>query len=96
MSIKVLTKNEIDEQKDYIKKIYPLMNGKKYHIYTMGCQLNENESEKLSGMITEMGYILTENPEEADLVFSDTYQGKENQTLIRSFDKEKMVKLINE
>lgn len=36
------------------------------------------------------------NPEEADLVFSDTYQGKENQTLIRSFDKEKMVKLINE
>ena len=36
------------------------------------------------------------NPEEADLVFSDTYQGHENQTLIRSFDKEKMVKLINE
>ena len=55
-----------------------MMNGKKYHIYTMGCQLNENESEKLAGMITEMGYELTENPEEADLVIFNTCCVREN------------------
>ena len=78
MSIKVLTKNEIDEQKDYIKKVSSLVAGKKYHIYTMGCQLNENESEKLAGMITEMGYDFTEEPEEADLVIFNTCCVREN------------------
>ena len=32
----------------------------KYAILTMGCQLNENDSEKLSGMLTKMGYEVTE------------------------------------
>ena len=36
---------------------------------------------------------LTIIPEEADVVFSDTYEGKENQTVIRSYDIEKLVKL---
>ena len=32
----------------------------KYSILTMGCQLNENDSEKISGMLTKMGYEVTE------------------------------------
>ena len=28
----------------------------KYAILTMGCQLNENDSEKIAGMLEEMGY----------------------------------------
>ncbi len=78
MAVKVLTKNEIDEQKEYIKKVSDLISNKKYHIYTMGCQLNENESEKLAGMITEMGYSFTENAEEADLVVFNTCCVREN------------------
>lgn len=78
MAIKVLTEQEIDEQKQYMKKVANLMAGKKYHIYTMGCQLNENESEKLSGMISEMGYIFTDVPEEADLVIFNTCCVREN------------------
>ena len=43
---------EIKQQKKYIKKIKEENNGKdlKYTIITMGCQLNENDSEKISGM----------------------------------------------
>ena len=29
-------------------------------ILTMGCQLNENDSEKLCGMLEKMGYTKTE------------------------------------
>lgn len=78
MAIKVLTKQEMDNQKEYMIKVKDIMNGKKYHIYTMGCQLNENESEKLEGMISEMGYVFTEKPEEADLVIFNTCCVREN------------------
>ena len=39
---------EIDEQKELMKKIAEENKGqtKKYAIHTMGCQLNENDSEK--------------------------------------------------
>lgn len=78
MAIKVLTEKEMNEQKEYIEKVKKIMNGKKYHIYTMGCQLNENESEKLSGMINNMGYTFSDNPEDADLVIFNTCCVREN------------------
>ncbi len=78
MAIKILTEQEMNEQREYTKKIKELVNGNKYHIYTMGCQLNENESEKLAGMVEEMGYIKTESAEEADLVIFNTCCVREN------------------
>ena len=38
------TKNEIEKQKEYIKKVKEINEEKqlKYNILTMGCQLNEN------------------------------------------------------
>lgn len=51
---------------------------KKYAIMTMGCQLNENDSEKLSGMIENLGYEKTENLEECDLVVFNTCCVREN------------------
>ena len=58
---------EIDEQKEFMKKVAEENNGqnKKYTILTMGCQLNENDSEKISGMAEKMGYTKTEKFEEA-------------------------------
>ena len=29
---------------------------KTYHILTYGCQMNEHDSEKISGMLTSIGY----------------------------------------
>ena len=51
---------------------------KKYNILTMGCQLNENDSEKLAGMLEEMGYSNTEDYKEADLVIFNTCCVREN------------------
>lgn len=50
----------------------------KYNILTMGCQLNENDSEKLSGMLEQMGYKRTKNQKEADLVLFNTCCVREN------------------
>ncbi len=50
----------------------------KYTILTMGCQLNENDSEKLCGMLEQMGYQKTEKQEEADLAVFNTCCVREN------------------
>ena len=62
------TKNEVKLQQEYIEKVKKINQNKnlKYNILTFGCQLNENDSEKLCGMLEEMGYTKTEKPEEAD------------------------------
>ncbi len=74
------TKQEIENQKQFIEKVRKINQGKnlKYAILTMGCQLNENDSEKISGMIEEMGYTKTDNPKEADLNVFNTCCVREN------------------
>ena len=71
---------EIEKQIEYINKIHKLIEGKnkKFAIYTMGCTLNENDSEKISGMATQMGYAKTENLMEADLIIFNTCCIREN------------------
>ena len=74
------TEKEIEEQKKYINKVKEINKGKnlKYTILTMGCQLNENDSEKISGMTEEMGYAKTENQNKADLAIFNTCCVREN------------------
>jgi len=74
------TSKEIEEQKKYIEKVKEINKNKnqKYSILTMGCQLNENDSEKLCGMIEEMGYTKTDNQKEADLALFNTCCVREN------------------
>ena len=74
------TAQEIEKQKQYIEKVKEINQGKelKYFILTMGCQLNENDSEKLCGMMEQMGYIQTEQYQEADLVLFNTCCVREN------------------
>ncbi len=45
---------------------------KKAFVLTFGCQQNEADSELLAGMAREMGYALTDSPEEADLIAVNT------------------------
>ena len=71
---------EIKLQKEYMYKVNALTKNKnlKYTILTMGCQLNENDSEKISGMLEQMGYTLTKNIEEANLAVFNTCCVREN------------------
>ena len=70
----------IEEQKEYIERVKELNKDKTlyYNILTMGCQLNENDSEKLAGMLEEMGYIETSDVENANLYLINTCCVREN------------------
>ena len=70
----------IENQLEYISKVSKLNEGRnlKYSILTMGCQLNENDSEKLCGMIEKMGSTKTEDLQDCDLVVFNTCCVREN------------------
>lgn len=44
----------------------------KYCINTYGCQMNIHDSEKIAGILEEMGYVATANQEDADIVVFNT------------------------
>ena len=48
-----------------------------YHISTFGCQMNFKDSEKLAGILEQMGYVETDT-EDADLVLLNTCTVREN------------------
>lgn len=45
---------------------------------TYGCQQNENDTERIRGMLAECGFGFTDNPEEADVVIYNTCAVREN------------------
>ena len=75
-----MIKKEINNELEYIEKVRKLNEGKnlKYNILTMGCQLNENDSEKICGMAEQMGYTKTDDIMKADLVIYNTCCVREN------------------
>ena len=75
-----MEKTDISNELKYIEKVKQINAGKnaKYYILTMGCQLNENDSEKLCGMVEKMGYTETDDISSADLVIYNTCCVREN------------------
>lgn len=75
-----MQKVDIKEELQYIEKVKEINQNRtlKYYILTMGCQLNENDSEKLSGMLEKMNYQKAEEMKEADLVLFNTCCVREN------------------
>ena len=51
---------------------------KQYFITTYGCQMNLHESEKIAGILSELGYTPTENQENADVIVFNTCCIREN------------------
>lgn len=71
---------EIRLQKDIISNIKnSFIHGTKYALVeTFGCQQNVNDSQKLLGMLIEMGYTITEDREIADIIIFNTCAVREN------------------
>ncbi|MEO6906734.1 MAG: tRNA (N6-isopentenyl adenosine(37)-C2)-methylthiotransferase MiaB [Abditibacteriaceae bacterium] len=44
----------------------------KYHIQTYGCQMNVHDSERMAGMLDDLGYETTDAPETADIILLNT------------------------
>jgi tRNA-2-methylthio-N6-dimethylallyladenosine synthase len=45
---------------------------KKLYIKTYGCQMNVYDSERMADILTPLGYVLTDRPEDADLAILNT------------------------
>lgn len=65
---------ELNKQNEYIAKIRALIKGlsKKAFVFTLGCQQNEADSEKLMGTLKSMGYTITDKENEADVLIVNT------------------------
>ncbi|KXZ39848.1 tRNA-2-methylthio-N6-dimethylallyladenosine synthase [Alkalithermobacter thermoalcaliphilus JW-YL-7 = DSM 7308] len=79
----IISEDEIQKQENLINHIYKLNLGKnlKYTIKTYGCQMNEHDSEKLSGMLAKMGYTETDVLEDSDIIIYNTCAVRENAEL---------------
>ena len=51
---------------------------KKYFVKTYGCQMNEHDSENIKAILEDMGYISTDNMEDANLIILNTCAIREN------------------
>ncbi|NJM86818.1 MAG: tRNA (N6-isopentenyl adenosine(37)-C2)-methylthiotransferase MiaB [Hydrococcus sp. RU_2_2] len=49
-----------------------------YHITTFGCQMNKADSERMAGILEDMGFAYSEDPNEADLVLYNTCTIRDN------------------
>ncbi len=76
----VIDKNEIEAQKAVMELVKNGFSGRspKALVETYGCQQNVNDSQRLKGMLTEMGYSLTEDRDEADLILMNTCAVRDN------------------
>lgn len=76
---------EMEKQRDFMQKIY-LKNSSKADkplafVETYGCAQNESDSEKLKGMLHDMGYDFCDRAEDADLILYNTCAVRENAEL---------------
>ena len=62
--------SELENTKKLISEIYQYT--PRAYVLTFGCQQNEADSEKMSGIARDMGYDITHNPEDADLILVNT------------------------
>jgi tRNA-2-methylthio-N6-dimethylallyladenosine synthase len=77
---------EVTKQRQYIDEIkhmnaqQEMQSGRKhyYSLKTFGCQMNENDSERLAGMLSGMGYNESDKLEDCDLIIFNTCCVREN------------------
>ena len=65
---------EMNKQRLFIDNVRTLINGKglKACVFTLGCQQNEADSERMRGVLKSLGYEITYKEEEADLLLVNT------------------------
>jgi tRNA-2-methylthio-N6-dimethylallyladenosine synthase len=51
---------------------------KQYHITTFGCQMNKADSERMAGILEEMGFQWSEDPNQADVILYNTCTIRDN------------------
>ncbi len=78
---KFVDQKDIEKQYKFIEKIKELNSFKKPQsacVITYGCQQNENDSERIKGMLEQMGYLIIDDRENANIVIFNTCAVREN------------------
>lgn len=83
---KLITKEQLAEQRSFIMKLreenmrYASRNGhpRLALTETYGCQQNENDTERIRGMLREAGFEFTDDSKKADVVIYNTCAVREN------------------
>ena len=82
MAVSTVTEEELKEQRLFIQRVRAVT-----HVFdrrplafthAYGCQQNVSDSEKIDGMLAEMGFGFTDKPDNADLVLYNTCAVREN------------------
>lgn len=55
-----------------------MVNGSSLYIETYGCQMNVNDSEIVASLMVNNGFSITQQPEDADLIFINTCSIRDN------------------
>ncbi len=78
-AVTVITRDQMREQRDLAAKVrrHPARPAS-YHIVTLGCQMNVHDSEKLAGMLRDMGLSEADTRGDAELVLFNTCCIREN------------------
>ena len=82
----LVSPEEMEKQKQFSELVYAknlefaAERGRKplAFVRTFGCQMNEHDSEKISGMLEQMGYGFCDGFDEADLIIMNTCCVREN------------------
>ncbi|HBQ97443.1 MAG TPA: tRNA (N6-isopentenyl adenosine(37)-C2)-methylthiotransferase MiaB, partial [Cyanobacteria bacterium UBA11691] len=54
------------------------MTHRRYHITTFGCQMNKADSERMAGILDDIGFESVEDPYQADLILYNTCTIRDN------------------
>ena len=75
-----VSEEQLQNQFTYIDAVSALTRGKQLRAYThtFGCQQNEADTERIRGMLHEMGYCMTDRPEDADFILYNTCAVREH------------------
>lgn len=78
--IKKISAEEMAEQRKFARKVAEFFseNPPMAYVHTFGCQQNVSDGEKIKGMLAEMGYGISDNPEGVSLVVFNTCAVREN------------------
>ncbi len=75
----IVPEREMERQREFMKLVEAMdVRPHKYHIVSMGCQMNERDSESIAGMLEQMGMTQAPSREEADLILYNTCCVREN------------------
>ncbi|HIU33274.1 MAG TPA: tRNA (N6-isopentenyl adenosine(37)-C2)-methylthiotransferase MiaB [Candidatus Pullichristensenella excrementigallinarum] len=75
----LVPESEIHAQREFMDRVRLLAHRpQSYHIVTLGCQMNERDSETIAGMLDAMGLCQESVREKADLILYNTCCVREN------------------